>query len=62
MNLLLFVYLVIFALFGTSATYFARFLYDYWVKKEMHFKYLLRAGICVLLVMIMLAVLALTGN
>ncbi|GEK11428.1 hypothetical protein HUZ36_19370 [Pseudoalteromonas sp. McH1-7] len=44
--------LVIFALFGTSATYLIRFMYSYWVKKRLEVKYIINASICGLLVML----------
>ena len=44
--------LVIFALFGTSATYLIRFMYCYWVKHQLEVKYLVNAGLCALIVMV----------
>ncbi|ASD65618.1 hypothetical protein [Pseudoalteromonas piscicida] len=44
--------LVIFALFGTSATYLIRFMYSYWIKKRLELKYIVNAGVCAVLVMV----------
>ncbi|MCG9760766.1 MULTISPECIES: hypothetical protein [Pseudoalteromonas] len=44
--------LVIFALFGTSATYLIRFMYSYWIKKRLEVKYIVNASICAVLVMV----------
>ncbi|RXF05710.1 hypothetical protein [Pseudoalteromonas sp. PS5] len=52
MSLHLIALLVIFALFGTSATYLIRFMYSYWVKKRLEVKYIINASICGLLVML----------
>ena len=43
--------LVIFALFGTSASYFARFIYLYWFRNELDESLILKAGGCALLIM-----------
>jgi hypothetical protein len=45
-----------FALFGTSASYFARFLYRYWVYKEMDQMLIFKAGGCALLIMTLSAI------
>ncbi|KTF10273.1 MULTISPECIES: hypothetical protein [unclassified Pseudoalteromonas] len=55
MNIILITYLIIFALFGTAASYFVRFIYAYWILKTMPMKYILKAGICVLLVVVISA-------
>nr|WP_247664847.1 hypothetical protein [Pseudoalteromonas sp. MMG010] len=52
-------YLVIFALFGTAASYFVRFIYAYWVKKQMPMNYIIKAGICVVLVLVISALMPL---
>jgi ABC-type antimicrobial peptide transport system permease subunit len=46
-------------LFGTAASYFVRFIYAYWVKKEMPMKYIVKAGICVVLVVVLSALIPL---
>jgi len=55
MNIILIAYLVIFALFGTAASYFVRFIYASWVLKTMPLKYIIKAGICVVLVVVISA-------
>jgi hypothetical protein len=45
-----------FALFGTSASYFARFLYRYWAFKEMDQTLIFKAGGCALLIMTLSAI------
>lgn len=52
MNITLIAYLLIFALFGTAASYFVRFIYAYWVKKKMPLGHILKAGICIVLVLL----------
>ncbi|MBD1582737.1 hypothetical protein HC733_10635 [Pseudoalteromonas sp. S16_S37] len=52
MSLYLVYLLVIFALFGTSASYFLRFLYFYWVKRRIEIKFIWYAGGCALLVVV----------
>jgi len=48
--------LIMFALFGTSASYFARFLYRYWVYKEMDQMLIFKAGGCALLIITLSAI------
>jgi hypothetical protein len=48
--------LIMFALFGTSASYFARFLYRYWTFKEMDQTLIFKAGGCALLIMTLSAI------
>ncbi|MBE0358639.1 MULTISPECIES: hypothetical protein [Pseudoalteromonas] len=55
MNIILIAYLIIFALFGTAASYFARYIYAYWVLKTMPMKYIIKAGICVVMVIVISA-------
>ncbi|ALO40608.1 hypothetical protein PP2015_80 [Pseudoalteromonas phenolica] len=45
-----------FALFGTSASYFARFIYRYWVHKDMDQMLIYKAGGCALLIMTLSAI------
>jgi hypothetical protein len=47
------VLLFTFALFGASATYFSRFLYCYWFKREVRPIYIWRAGGCALLIIVL---------
>lgn len=47
------VLLFTFALFGMSATYFARFIYCYWIKREVKPAYIWRAGGCALLIVLL---------
>jgi hypothetical protein len=49
-----------FALFGTAASYFARFIYLFWIKKEMDQTLLFKAGGCALLIMLLSAIGALS--
>nr|WP_084228015.1 hypothetical protein [Pseudoalteromonas byunsanensis] len=44
--------LVTFALFGTAASYFVRFLYCYWIKKRIEMSYIWYAGGCALSIVI----------
>ncbi|AQP99818.1 MULTISPECIES: hypothetical protein [Pseudoalteromonas] len=55
MNIILIAYLIIFALFGTAASYFVRYIYAYWVLKTMPMKYIIKAGICVVMVIVISA-------
>ncbi|ATC96252.1 hypothetical protein PTUN_a4015 [Pseudoalteromonas tunicata] len=48
--MVLFIYLLIFALFGMTATYFVRFFYSFWWQKKIEPKWLIRATICVVLI------------
>ncbi|MEJ6476520.1 hypothetical protein [Pseudoalteromonas piscicida] len=48
--------LVIFALFGTSATYLIRFMYSYWIKKQLRPGYIINASICAILVVVVSAI------
>jgi ABC-type antimicrobial peptide transport system permease subunit len=61
MNIILIAYLIIFALFGTAASYFVQFIYAYWVKKEMPMKYIVKAGISVVLVVVISALIPFIG-
>ena len=61
MNIILIAYLIVFALFGTAASYFVRFIYAYWVKKEMPMKYIVKAGISVVLVVVISALIPFIG-
>ncbi|MBB1379635.1 hypothetical protein [Pseudoalteromonas sp. SR43-2] len=61
MNITLTAYLLIFALFGTAASYFVRFIYAYWVFKTMPMKYIIKAGICVVLVVVISALIPYLG-
>jgi hypothetical protein len=45
-----------FALFGTSASYFARYLYRYWFYKEMDQTLIFKAGGCALLIISLSAI------
>ncbi|WP_440054638.1 hypothetical protein ACSLBF_00175 [Pseudoalteromonas sp. T1lg65] len=51
MSVYLIFLLVIFALFGTAASYFVRFIYSYWVKKQVESRFMLNAAICAALIM-----------
>ncbi|SFC83666.1 hypothetical protein SAMN02745724_02682 [Pseudoalteromonas denitrificans DSM 6059] len=44
-----FIYILLFALFGMSATYFVRFFYDFWFKNKMEISYIIKAGVCTVL-------------
>ncbi|WP_404342973.1 hypothetical protein [Pseudoalteromonas mariniglutinosa] len=59
MDIILIAYLVIFALFGTAASYFVRYIYTYWVHNTMQVKYIYKAGICILAVLLLSAVISL---
>ncbi|MBB1299433.1 hypothetical protein V6260_18170 [Pseudoalteromonas aliena] len=61
MNITLIAYLLIFALFGTAASYFVRFIYAYWVLKTMPMKYIIKAGVCVVLVVVISALIPYLG-
>jgi len=61
MNIILIAYLIIFALFGTAASYFVRFIYAYWVLKQMPMKYIIKAGVCVVMVLIISALIPFVG-
>lgn len=52
MNIILIAYLLIFALFGTAASYFVRFIYAYWVLKKMPLDYIIKAGVCMIIVLL----------
>ncbi|AXV63856.1 MULTISPECIES: hypothetical protein [Pseudoalteromonas] len=52
MDIILIAYLVIFALFGTAASYFVRYIYAYWVHNTMHVHYIYKAGVCIISVVI----------
>ncbi|TMO21526.1 hypothetical protein [Pseudoalteromonas sp. S4741] len=52
MNILLIAYLLMFALFGTAASYFVRFIYAYWVEKKMPLEYIFKAGVCIFMVVV----------
>ncbi|WP_213611582.1 hypothetical protein [Pseudoalteromonas sp.] len=52
MNSILIAYIFIFALFGTAASYFVRFIYAYWVKKKMPLEYIFKAGVCIFMVVV----------
>jgi hypothetical protein len=54
-NIILIAYLLIFALFGTAASYFVRYIYAYWVQKDMLMAYIVKAGMCVVMVVIISA-------
>jgi hypothetical protein len=54
-NIVLITYLIIFALFGTAASYFVRFIYAYWIKKEMPMQHILKAGMCIIGVLVLAA-------
>ncbi|KAF7771319.1 hypothetical protein PUND_a0047 [Pseudoalteromonas undina] len=41
-----------FALFGTAASYFVRFIYAYWVQKNMPLEYIFKAGVCIFMVVV----------
>ncbi|RXE93901.1 hypothetical protein [Pseudoalteromonas phenolica] len=56
MSIYLIYLLVMFALFGTSASYFARFIYRYWVHKDMDQMLIYKAGGCALLIMTLSAI------
>ena len=51
-DIILLAYLVIFALFGTAASYFVRYIYAYWVHNTMHVHYIYKAGVCIISVVI----------
>ncbi|WP_024611034.1 hypothetical protein [Pseudoalteromonas sp. TB64] len=55
MNIILIAYLFIFALFGTAASYFVRFIYAYWMLNKMPMKHIIKAGICVVMVVLISA-------
>ncbi|MBB1295404.1 hypothetical protein H5154_19130 [Pseudoalteromonas sp. SR44-5] len=59
MNIILIAYLLIFALFGTAASYFLRFIYAYWVKKQMPMHFIFKAGICIVAVVVISALIPL---
>ncbi|MEM5552609.1 hypothetical protein HJP15_20835 [Pseudoalteromonas sp. NEC-BIFX-2020_002] len=59
MNILLIAYLLIFALFGTAASYFVRFIYAYWIKKQMPVQYIFKAGVCIVAVVVISSLLPL---
>lgn len=55
MTIILIAYLFIFALFGTAASYFIRFIYAYWVLKVIQIKHIVKAGGCIFIIMIISA-------
>lgn len=59
MNIVLIAYLLIFALFGTAASYFVRFIYAYWIKKQMPMEYIFKAGVCIVVVIVISALIPL---
>ncbi|MCQ8880099.1 hypothetical protein NQT69_19040 [Pseudoalteromonas shioyasakiensis] len=59
MNIVLIAYLIIFALFGTAASYFVRFIYAYWVKKQMPMQHIFKAGVCIIGVLVISALIPL---
>lgn len=59
MNIVLIAYLIIFALFGCAASYFVRFIYAYWVKQQMPMEYIFKAGVCVVAVIVISALMPL---
>lgn len=61
MNIILIAYLFIFALFGTAASYFLRFIYTYWVLNKMPMKHIIKAGICVVMVVVISALIPYLG-
>ena len=54
-------YVLVFALFGVAGTYFAKFLYFQWWRREMKPKYIVRALICILAVVVISTVLNVLG-
>tara|TARA_R110000772_G_scaffold163584_2_gene275021 strand:- start:12111 stop:12296 length:186 start_codon:yes stop_codon:yes gene_type:complete len=60
-NIILIAYLLIFALFGTAASYFVRFIYAYWVLNKMPMHYIIKAGICLVMVVIISALIPYLG-
>jgi hypothetical protein len=60
-NIILIAYLLIFALFGTAASYFVRFIYAYWVLKKMPLAYIVKALICLVMVAVVLALIPYLG-
>ncbi|TMN87177.1 hypothetical protein CWB72_16285 [Pseudoalteromonas phenolica] len=60
MTIYLIYLLIMFALFGTAASYFARFIYLFWIKKEMDQTMIFKAGGCALLIMLLSAIGALS--
>ncbi|MGO2012751.1 MAG: hypothetical protein ACTJH9_08925 [Pseudoalteromonas sp.] len=59
MNTVLIAYLLIFALFGTAASYFVRFIYAYWVKNQMPIEYIFKACACIVVVIVISALMPL---
>lgn len=57
-DIILLAYLVIFALFGTAASYFVRYIYAYWVHNTMQVMYIYKAGICIISVVIVSGLIA----
>jgi uncharacterized membrane protein len=54
-NIILIAYLFIFALFGTAASYFVRFIYAYWIQNKMPLEYIIKAAGCLIMVAIISA-------
>ena len=54
-------YLLVFALFGVAATYFAKFLYFQWRRQEMRPRYIIRALLCLLAIIVLSLLLSLFG-